>query len=402
MAVFVLGLMSRIGHCNTPPVKIQLTTDKPDIFVGDFPSINIKITNTGTTDLKVINSDYPGFKKQWVVDNPRIVIAEPCYVGDTWQPMGEHNLKPGESYEEAPRLYIPENIPKIIRSTVISEDLTVPAPITIRFGFIVTPNTQPIWSNPVTINFKKNESLPVRIEATLDRDTMDISDVQRPQPLEASLKITNISNAPVDIGTAGLCGLHELKFLKSDNEAIVIDSGITACLTSLGGEYSVVLKPQETWEQKCRIMYQGEDSKPAPVTFRIGVQNMGHLPVWSNPLTLNIIGGTPQWTKHMVYLKDMMKPVSPSQNGVVKKYYETGELYEEQTYVEGKLNGPYKRYSKNGHIQEELNYKDGQIEHERRYYEDGKLQTDISYHNGFRGEYTVYKEDGSVQERSSF
>jgi len=105
LVAFTLWIICQSGYCDVPPVQIQLTVDKSEIFTTEFPTYSVKITNTGTSILRVIDTDYKGSNKQWVVDNPRTAIADPVYIGDRWQRNGEHFLKPKESYEDKPRIY---------------------------------------------------------------------------------------------------------------------------------------------------------------------------------------------------------------------------------------------------------------------------------------------------------
>jgi hypothetical protein len=93
----------------------------------------------------------------------------------------------------------------------------------------------------------------------------------------------------------------------SDNKAVRIESGFASCKKTDCGPGEVTLKPGETWEQECRLAYRGEDPNPKPITFRIGVKSVGHFAAWGNPVAVNIVGGTDEWTKHIVHLKKSIK-----------------------------------------------------------------------------------------------
>src|ERR1035438_38949 len=89
LAIFMLGMISELGCFNRQPVQLKLTTDKTEVFTTEFPVYTVRITNTGTTNLQVIDTDYKGADQQWLVDSSRVAIGAASYVGDRWQPQGQ-------------------------------------------------------------------------------------------------------------------------------------------------------------------------------------------------------------------------------------------------------------------------------------------------------------------------
>ena len=76
---------------------------------------------------------------------------------------------------------------------------------------------------------------------------------------------------------------------------------------------------------------------------------------------------------------DTKKPI----NGIMKKYYKTGELNRELQFIDGKGNGISKWYYKTGELKGELQFKDGQIIGSwKEYYRTGELKGELPYKNG--------------------
>lgn len=57
----------------------------------------------------------------------------------------------------------------------------------------------------------------------------------------------------------------------------------------------------------------------------------------------------------VAYDKKLKKPIS----GVVKKFYNSGELKDQMAFENGKPNGTQKRYYKSGKLMGEISYKNG-------------------------------------------
>ena len=76
---------------------------------------------------------------------------------------------------------------------------------------------------------------------------------------------------------------------------------------------------------------------------------------------------------------DTKKPI----NGIMKKYYKTGELNRELEFIDGKGNGIGKWYYKTGELKCETPYKNGEINGiKKTYYETGKLKGEIQFKDG--------------------
>lgn len=378
-AILMLLIACKLGYCGTPSIQVKLTASPPEIFVGQEIGAIVEVANTGKADIQLPSPDCSVFHALLDIDNPHLGFAGGVEI--VCSDMVK--VKPGESI----------NTKVFLSGTVHGLGL-----ITFRIGFKPTADLVPVWSNPVTVRFKSDTDLPVKVEASLKENTLNISNVQNPQILTAHVRITNTSNAPQEIGVDNECGLHELMDLISDNKSILIVSGVASCLKNPFAEREVTLKPKEVYKQDCHVNYIGEESNPKLILFRIGVKNVGYNPVWSNPLTVNIIGGSRQWTKHIIYSENITKQdTAPHSDGVNKKYYENGTLMEEATYKNNKLNGSYKRYYDNGRLWEELNYVDERIDgRDKRYDKDGKLTADSFYSNSQLISSITYNANGTI------
>jgi len=384
LPILLLILSCQSGYCDYPAVQVKVTASTPEIFVGQAISATVQVTNTGTVDLELPRPDRAGFSALLNTDNPQLGFSGGVSIVSVNGEAPTVSVKPGES------------ISTKVSLSGTTHDLS---PITFRIGFKPTANSVPVWSNSVTVQFKKDEDFPVKVEASVKESKIDISDVQNPRSATAHARITNTSNASQNIGIAGVCCLHELQSLISDNQAIKIESGDAACLKTSCGPEEVTLKPGEIWEQDCRLAYWGEDPNPKPISFRIGVKSVGHIPAWSDPVTVNIVGGKDQWTKHIAYLNNSIKEQQATSHpdGITKAYYESGALMDVATYKGGKLDGPYKRYYANGQLWQELNYVDNKQDgRKKEYNDDGKLRVESLYHNGALVSYIAYNPDGTV------
>jgi hypothetical protein len=393
LTVMVLILTSTSGYCETRAITVKLATETPEIFNGQSIDATVVVTNTGTNDIQLPRPDRTGFSDLLSIDNPQLYFSGGVGIISFTGESPTVTVKPGES------ISTPVNL---------SGNLHGLSPIVFRMGFKVKADAAVVWSNPVTVEFKKDQGpLVVQMNVSLVEDKINIADIQNVGQATGQVKITNISQEAQNIGMDGVCGLHELMsgILISDNPDIVIDSGIASCLKSISGPGDVVLNPGESYEQQCRVIYQGMKPNPAPLTFRIGLKKVGHLPVWSNSLTVNVVGGTDQWEKHMIYLKNLEKEYQnpPPVNGVVKKYYESGALMEERTYKDSKLNGPYKTYFENGQVSQDLNYADGkQSGPYKNFDKDGKVTQQGVNANGQIVWYKTYNADGTIHGNIKF
>ncbi len=90
-------------------------------------------------------------------------------------------------------------------------------------------------------------------------------------------------------------------------------------------------------------------------------------------------------------------------NGILKEYYESGELEKETPYIEGKIHGIEKIYYKSGKLLWETPYVKGKIYGiEKIYYASGKLKKEIGfYDDSVCGQVVEYSELGKEISRIS-
>jgi antitoxin component YwqK of YwqJK toxin-antitoxin module len=88
------------------------------------------------------------------------------------------------------------------------------------------------------------------------------------------------------------------------------------------------------------------------------------------------------------------KPIT----GVLKGYYESGEIFEDAPIKNGKPEGIVKEYYKSGELLDESTFKNGKLEGlEKHYYESGKVMNEIPYKNGkIEGVNKFYHESGKI------
>ena len=84
--------------------------------------------------------------------------------------------------------------------------------------------------------------------------------------------------------------------------------------------------------------------------------------------------------------------------GVVKSYYENGNLEAEGNFKDGKLEGLGKEYYENGNLKGEKNYKDGKLEGlSKAYYDNGNLKAEVNFKDDKpEGLFKVYYENGNL------
>lgn len=99
--------------------------------------------------------------------------------------------------------------------------------------------------------------------------------------------------------------------------------------------------------------------------------------------------------EHVVYERATNEEIT----GILKKYYESGALFRETLYKDGKENGIAKSYYKSSALRVETPYKDGKVNGTIKwYYEDGPLQREIPHKDGkINGIQKFYYESGALQ-----
>ena len=82
--------------------------------------------------------------------------------------------------------------------------------------------------------------------------------------------------------------------------------------------------------------------------------------------------------------------------GIIKLYYENGNLESESNFKDGKQEGLSKLYYENGDLESEGNYKDGKGEGlAKEYYENGNIRIEGNYKDGKKeGHFKEYYENG--------
>jgi hypothetical protein len=374
----MLCLVCHRGYCAAVPVEVKLTTSTSTIFSGQPIVATVQVTNRDKVNLQLPPLDRAGSNALLSTDNPQLGFSSGASFIKTGDNTPTTNIKPGES------------ISVQVSLSEITHDLS---PISFRMGFKTTANAVPIWSNPVTVTLKKDEDVPMKLEASLKEDKIVISNVNMPHGAIAYVRITNTGSAPLDIGVDRARGAPELRDLISDNESLK-----TICLNSRVNPKGIILKPGQVYAQNCTVMYKGKQPNPKPISFRIGIKSPGRTSVWSNPIVVNVVGGNEQWTKYFMYLGNSMNVyTAPRPDGINVKYYDNGVLKDECVYKDGKLNGPCKRYYQNGKLWEELNYIDNKENgREKEYDKAGKLVQDKFVSDGRIVSSTIYNQDGSV------
>jgi len=91
-------------------------------------------------------------------------------------------------------------------------------------------------------------------------------------------------------------------------------------------------------------------------------------------------------------------------DGVIKEYYDTGELADEMNYKDNRLNGVAKTYYRTGVLFYEVNYQDGKRDGVQKvFYESGKLKNEFHRKDGmFEGSFTTYYESGVTESEGNY
>ena len=82
--------------------------------------------------------------------------------------------------------------------------------------------------------------------------------------------------------------------------------------------------------------------------------------------------------------------------GIIKSYYDNGNLESEANFKDGKKEGLFKKYYENGDLKSEANFKDGKGNGIGKiYYPNGNLESEISVKDDkFEGLFKLYYENG--------
>jgi antitoxin component YwqK of YwqJK toxin-antitoxin module len=101
-------------------------------------------------------------------------------------------------------------------------------------------------------------------------------------------------------------------------------------------------------------------------------------------------------TGRVIWLSSESEYKDGKRHGLMKGFFENGELKEMAHFKDGKIHGFAKFYFENGKLKTEYNFKDDKIHGLfKRYYENGKLEIENNFKDGkAHGSYRVYYENG--------
>ena len=126
----------------------------------------------------------------------------------------------------------------------------------------------------------------------------------------------------------------------------------------------------------------------------------GELTLPGQPETVIYLNSKGKEIAKELYNEDgsIMKATGKIPDGIVKEYYEGGELLAEYNYKDGKLEGLSKGYYANGVFRGEWNYKGGKLDGVIKAYDDkGNLNYEITYKDDvLNGLGKYYRENGTV------
>lgn len=93
-----------------------------------------------------------------------------------------------------------------------------------------------------------------------------------------------------------------------------------------------------------------------------------------------------------------------AKEGLLKKYYKEGGVFEEANYSNDVLNGERKMYYPNGKVQIVETYKEGSFDGPYKvYYDNGQVQLEGDYlNNNMEGSWTGYYNTGELKEKVTF
>jgi len=87
-----------------------------------------------------------------------------------------------------------------------------------------------------------------------------------------------------------------------------------------------------------------------------------------------------------------------------REYYKTGEVEEENYFVNGKLEGKYTEYYKTGEVEEENYFVNGKLEGSHtEYYKSGQIEEEGTFKKGkLEGKYIHYDINGSIKKEEIY
>ena len=273
---FMFLLIFAQAIAGTPKAVVEIKSEKAEIFPGEVFYIDLHLKNVGSERLKPVGSSFCQFERQWLLDNsvfvynrgmtgsscPEIFQSDGSILPNDYHYTA---LKPGQSKNDKMDLYIPR-------------DYSGPSKLKLRMGYKEHASKETIWSNQVTIQVKKDEEFKVRFELSSLPKTLKADATAK-----ISARVFNESDKPINIGRE-ICGIHGLIDWISDNPHVFVFGGSGGCAMNIAPDQDIVLKPKESYRQEITISFDSKEPPVGMVTFRLGLQNVGHLPAWANPM----------------------------------------------------------------------------------------------------------------------
>ena len=102
--------------------------------------------------------------------------------------------------------------------------------------------------------------------------------------------------------------------------------------------------------------------------------------------------------------KDTKTSSNRGDNGILREWYENGQLYLEFTMKNGIKNGVCKKWYENGQLQMVYNYNKGKLNgNQRKWFSDGNLRAEWNYLNDeLHGLSTEWNDDGSIKSKKQY
>jgi len=99
----------------------------------------------------------------------------------------------------------------------------------------------------------------------------------------------------------------------------------------------------------------------------------------------------------ILFLSGLAYSQEVPEDGIIKKYFDSGQLMSEFTYENGLRDGVARLYYRNGHIRAEINFKNDKEDGiSKEYYYNGNVMFEFNMKNGKLIKQTSYEEDGKL------
>jgi hypothetical protein len=275
LVIFSICILAKAGFCDTSSLKLSVDPGPP-IVSGEQFYVTVRITNTGTDSIKLIESNCPvSTNTQWISDNPDMLLTAQVCVDhfnlpdETWRQ--KILLNPGQSYECKVWVY----------DEVWSNDsLNQQSGNLIRFklGLKEYPDSEAVWSEQVSIPIKKEEVLPVTVKAFA-------------WPIVLPWSVPIVGGFPVDITLINTSTIPQTIWVggvMTDNEA-VHPMSYSGCFKCTSPDPQVTLQSGESYKYQRMLAVSEDKLKQNPLRFRAVSKTVGYLPVYSNPIFIFVL-----------------------------------------------------------------------------------------------------------------